>query len=291
MSTTTTKYRGDLILFMIIAFAVSWGAWFTATALGGAAPDSPGFAPYVLGAFGPLIGAAVIRLRRAKRGEPAPDHTVRFRRSVLVRTPLLLVLGSATVLGGALLAQVAGDPAVSLDNAMSVVESNPAGPVAFFLTMLLTGPLSEEPGWRGTAFPRMRASLGRVRVSLVLGVIWAVWHLPLFFVTGTVQNQLGLATPSGVLFAASSIPMAMLCCCAYERAGVAASVAVHFAVNTTMVLVGVAAPVAQALILGIQAVVVAVLLATHRPATTTAAPTDGAADTRPDVEVASAVSR
>ena len=95
MSTTTTKYRGDLILFMIIAFAVSWGAWFTATALGGAAPDSPGFAPYVLGAFGPLIGAAVIRLRRAKRGEPAPDHAVRFRRSVLVRTPLLLVLGSA----------------------------------------------------------------------------------------------------------------------------------------------------------------------------------------------------
>jgi membrane protease YdiL (CAAX protease family) len=59
---------------------------------------------------------------------------------------------------------------------------------------------ASSPGWRGTAYPRLRASLGRYQVGLVLGVIWAVWHLPLFFITGTVQNQLGLTSPSGVLF-------------------------------------------------------------------------------------------
>ncbi|MEK8171770.1 CPBP family intramembrane glutamic endopeptidase [Streptomyces sp. M19] len=51
--------------------------------------------------------------------------------------------------------------------------------------MVVSGPLSEEPGWRGTAYPRMRASMNRFQVGLVLGVIWAVWHLPLFFIDGT----------------------------------------------------------------------------------------------------------
>jgi membrane protease YdiL (CAAX protease family) len=39
-----------------------------------------------------------------------------------------------------------------------------------------------EIGWRGFALPRLAERLGLVEVSLVLGVIWATWHLPLFFV-------------------------------------------------------------------------------------------------------------
>jgi membrane protease YdiL (CAAX protease family) len=267
-------HRSDLILFMALAFALSWASWFAAIGLGGEAMAPPTVLPYLLGAFGPLVAALVVRIRRVRRGEPVPEHVVRFRRATLLWTPPLLVLASATVVSAALLAQAAGDAALSLDAGKEAMK-DVGGPAAFLVGMLISGPLSEEPGWRGTAYPRMRASMGRLQVGLVLGVIWAVWHLPLFFIDGTVQNELGLRTPGGVLFAVSSVPMAMLTCYAYERAGVVAAIAVHFAVNTTLVLLDVDTPVTQALILGIQAVVAVLLLATGRPAAgrhTTSAP-------------------
>ena len=42
----------------------------------------------------------------------------------------------------------------------------------------------EEIGWRGFALPRMSEKLNLSKSTLVLGVIWAFWHLPLFFVQG-----------------------------------------------------------------------------------------------------------
>lgn len=283
-----TSYRGDLTLFMAVSFAAAWAAWGVAMALGGPEESPAAFLPYLLGAFGPLIGGLVIRVRRRRRGEPVPAHAVRFRRKALLWTPLLLVLASATVLLAAQLAHVAGGPELTLENAKDVLK-DAGGPAAFLFSMVIAGPLSEEPGWRGTAHPRMRASMGLYQAAAAMGVIWAVWHLPLFFIAGTVQHELGLATPSGVLFAVSSVPVAMLATHAYESAGVLASVAVHFAINTTMVLVGVKAPVAQAMILGIQAILAVALLATVRrtnrptpPAAPAATPTAGrAADTAP----------
>jgi membrane protease YdiL (CAAX protease family) len=270
---------------MALAFGASWACWATAIGLGGeAAPDSPTYAPFLLGAFGPLIGALVIRVRRRRRGEPVPAHVVPFRRSALLRAPLLMLAASGAVLAAALLGQAAGDVTLSWSDARDVMRDM-GGPAAFLVSMIISGPLSEEPGWRGTAYPRMRATMGRFRIALILGVLWAVWHLPLFFIDGTVQNDLGLATPGGVLFAVGNIPMAMLVTCAYDRAGVLASIAVHFAVNTTMVLLDVHTPATQALIMGFQIILITLLLLTPHRTTepSRATPVTGRADHREDV--------
>jgi len=72
----------------------------------------------------------------------------------------------------------------------------------------------EEIGWRGYALPLLAARLGLARASLLLGIVWAVWHLPLFFVPG-IDNY----GQSFVIFAlqvtAISVPMAWL----YARTG------------------------------------------------------------------------
>ncbi|GAB3437747.1 CPBP family intramembrane metalloprotease [Streptomonospora sediminis] len=252
-------YRSDLILFMVVAFAVSWIAWGAAIALAGTAAAQQ---VYVLGAFGPLVAALVLRIRRGRRGEPVPAHAVRARRAgTLLWTPPLLVLASALVVVAVLVAQAAGEPAPTLAAVKDTLNTY-GGVAAFLIGLLISGPLAEEAGWRGTAYPRMRASMGRFQVSLVLGAIWAVWHLPLFFVEGSMQHMLGIATPSGVLFAISSVPMAMLVCGAYDRGGVVAAIAVHFATNATMVLAGVQEPVTQALIMGVQLIAAVILLAT-----------------------------
>lgn len=72
----------------------------------------------------------------------------------------------------------------------------------------------EEIGWRGYALPRLAARLGLGPASLLLGIVWALWHLPLFFIPGV--NNYG---QSFVIFAlqvtAISVPMAWL----YARTG------------------------------------------------------------------------
>lgn len=57
-------------------------------------------------------------------------------------------------------------------------------PILLFnlLYTFLSGPLSEEPGWRGFALPRLQARFGALTSSIILGLIWAFWHLPLYLV-------------------------------------------------------------------------------------------------------------
>jgi membrane protease YdiL (CAAX protease family) len=43
----------------------------------------------------------------------------------------------------------------------------------------------EEIGWRGYALPRLATHLGLGGAAVVLGIIWALWHLPLFFLPGS----------------------------------------------------------------------------------------------------------
>ncbi len=65
------------------------------------------------------------------------------------------------------------------------------GPVSGFTVLsffgllllnLLMGPLSEEGGWRGFALPKLESRFKALDSSLILGIIWACWHIPFYFV-------------------------------------------------------------------------------------------------------------
>ncbi|MCB1111185.1 MAG: serine hydrolase [Chlamydiales bacterium] len=55
---------------------------------------------------------------------------------------------------------------------------------------LLLAPLIEELGWRGYGVDSLRAHNSLFTTSVIFGILWALWHLPLFFVKGYYQNQL-----------------------------------------------------------------------------------------------------
>ena len=65
------------------------------------------------------------------------------------------------------------------------------GGVSYVLIELLAsvtlfwGQAGEEIGWRGFALPRLATRFGLARASIVLGIIWAAWHLPLFYIPAT----------------------------------------------------------------------------------------------------------
>ncbi len=50
------------------------------------------------------------------------------------------------------------------------------------LFAVFSGPLGEEIGWRGFALPRLLETHSALAASLILGSVWAVWHLPLILV-------------------------------------------------------------------------------------------------------------
>jgi uncharacterized protein len=64
--------------------------------------------------------------------------------------------------------------------------------LAIFLPLLILGPLSEEIGWRGYALPRLQTRWNALTSSVIVGVIWGLWHLPLFMMVGTSQHELGI---------------------------------------------------------------------------------------------------
>lgn len=259
-----TRPRGGLTAFWAVTFGWTFAFWLLAIALGGSATSSPTAVPYLLGGFGPVIGAIVLRVRRSRRREPVPAHAVRTRLGVRLLWALpMLALASVTVLAGALLAEFLGGPVLSLTEGRDLV-ATVGGPVPFFVSMLIAGPLAEEPGWRGTAYPRLLASLSRLQAGLLLGAAWAVWHLPLFFIDGTLQAEFGLVSWSGLLFTLSVFPMALLTGYAYELAGVTSSIAVHLGVNMTMALLTVKSPITQVFVLAVQVIVAIALLARQR---------------------------
>lgn len=64
--------------------------------------------------------------------------------------------------------------------------------VPIFLLIYITNALPEEYGWRGYALDPLQKRFNALAASLVLGAIWALWHLPLFFIEGTTQQAIPL---------------------------------------------------------------------------------------------------
>lgn len=62
-----------------------------------------------------------------------------------------------------------------------------------FVPLFILGPLSEEYGWRGFALKRLIRVVNPNLASLIIGLVWSIWHLPLFYMAGTNQYEHNLS--------------------------------------------------------------------------------------------------
>ena len=62
--------------------------------------------------------------------------------------------------------------------------------VPFFILLTIAAGIGEEFGWRAFLLPRLQTRHNALVSSLIVGGMWAIWHIPLFFIKGTSQYDL-----------------------------------------------------------------------------------------------------
>jgi membrane protease YdiL (CAAX protease family) len=143
--------------------------------------------------------------------------------------PVILLLQLAiNVLAIALSVPVGGDTAqLRLTGAFT------SAPLAFLAWMLVFGPIPEELGWRGYGLDALRTRMNLLQASIVLGLIWGLWHLPLVFVEGTFQRGLLAYPPALAGYFLAFVPTSILMGWIYYRTNrsTLSAILFHFAGN------------------------------------------------------------
>jgi len=163
-----------------LTFLVFWGPLavlgIPGASLSGASGPPWAIALYIAGGFTPSLVAIFLNWRaktlRAmwKRLDP---RTVNWKWHLAILG--VVVLGTVGQLIVIQLLNYSFDASLFLSRIMML------------LPLLILGPLSEELGWRGYALERLQTRWNALASSLILGVIWSLWHLPLFYIVGTSQ--------------------------------------------------------------------------------------------------------
>ena len=98
------------------------------------------------------------------------------------------------------------------------------------LSTITLGQAGEEIGWRGYALPKLSAHLGIAPASILLGIIWAVWHLPLFYMRGT--DTFGQSFPL-YLLQVTALSVAIAWLYAHTHGSLLLAMLMHAAINNT----------------------------------------------------------
>lgn len=160
----------QLISFGILTFAWSWGVYFLLIR----PLDLVGTRPaQVVFAWGPLVGAALVTAMsgddlRAWATQLIPSTGRLGWYLLALAVPLVLTDGSRALVG------LAGAPVTIADTTVRAFLTK------FAVTLFLAGAL-EEFGWRGFLQPRLQERWSALAAALLIGLVWALWHLPLAY--------------------------------------------------------------------------------------------------------------
>jgi hypothetical protein len=200
----------SMALYLAVAFVMAWALWFVAWLISQHKLSLPIFPMLVVGSFGPFVGALVTTLV-----EGGPRRTLQFFARVfdprmgwavfLVSFFLLPIFAIIVELVHARLAHGAPQFTMSLSEL----------PLSYVFLFILGGTLAEEYGW-SLLSDKLDGVLPLRSATLLLGVIWALWHLPLFFIItpGAIQGY----TPFHI-FLIVTVAMRFLFAWAYHRGG------------------------------------------------------------------------
>jgi uncharacterized protein len=178
--------------FFLITFFCSWIFWVP-LALGSLKiiPVSDKllsnltFPITMLGAFGPLAGALFVLQQEKGKGSSRKylqgflDFNLGWRAYIIP----IIIFGGTTFIAWFL-------PELFGEKRLAMLLPSIWIFIPCLLFMVFVGGGQEEFGWRGYALPILENKFGIWIANLMLGIIWAFWHIPLWFINGTSQTYM-----------------------------------------------------------------------------------------------------
>lgn len=220
-------FKYPFVSFTVMAFVISWVMWLPVIFSGPEMPFWVGIF-HILGGLGPLTASLLMislsgdkeQLQLFKKSLFLWRLPVRWYLIVLL-LPIGMVFAAYFVLvlmGETFQSIVVGLPSIWLY------------PLMLIFMGILGGGL-EEPGWRGFALPKLLARYSPVKASLILGVIWACWHLPLFLAPSLAQSNI----PVG-LFILTGIALSVIFAWSYLATGgsILITIILHAGINAAL---------------------------------------------------------
>jgi hypothetical protein len=223
--------RSPILEFFFCAYAFSWLCWLSvvAASLGFIDLALPQQFLITLGQFGPFLAAILLTTLQA--GKPGLRELVhrllRWKVNpvwfgvafLLPPFSYFIAIGAHSVVQGV-------PPEFKPVSIMNDVFIN------YFIILFVGGPLGEELGWRGFALPALQASHCRVTASVILGIAWAGWHLPLWLLADA------FTVPAFTLYIVGTIPLTILFTWVYNetRASVLLAMLFHCSINTFYII-------------------------------------------------------
>lgn len=222
--------RNKLLVYLLLVFGISWISWGFLAVLAGRKILTYGQTLYMIllvtGGIAPAIAAYTATLLAERTGGLRAYNRLVFRwRLGALWYPMPLILLFGTIFAAAGLGRLFDSSATGLNQPWYMF-------FPLFVMMILGGGL-EELGWRGLALPELQKKLKPLSATIILGAIWVVWHVPLFFVEGVAQQGLNF-----LWFTVSVMAHAFVLTWLFDKTlSVPLCVAYHAAANTLAALV------------------------------------------------------
>ena len=170
--------RYNLLLYLIIAFGITWSILFPLIFI------YTGLNLYLreiwhsFGAIGPAIASILILYRRTDKNM---TDWLKKGLSIIPKSKLILFAFFPLIIFGI---SIIIEILLGISNIPDVLKENNILD-GFDLFILFLPSLSygffEELGWRGYLLPKLQKYLNALKSTFILTIIWYLWHLPMFF--------------------------------------------------------------------------------------------------------------
>jgi membrane protease YdiL (CAAX protease family) len=264
-ATTRSTVRGiaevirahPITAYFVLAYAISWGLILVLFGL----MQVPAQGVILVQTLGPTVAARIVltaiggdsAYRAMRRGGRRWRVGARWYALAVLGLPAACLVAVAVVPGGA-------------DALRESAAGAMAGTFLYYLVFgFFSGPLFEEPGWRGFALPRLEAARGPLAGTLILGALWGAWHLPQFFVPEWAAENGGADLGTVVAFLALVMTLSPLLTWVYNRTGsLWMAMVTHAGINASLAIVPAASvsPIAVGIV-AFGSIALALLVATR----------------------------